>query len=69
MKDTVKRRPGCTCHWEPGDSSCPVHDFRCEQCLGDGETYAMSYTEQSVCVVTSACPACRGTGKREGLRP
>lgn len=23
--DTVPRQPGCTCHWEEGDSPCPVH--------------------------------------------
>lgn len=24
--DTVSREPGCTCHWEVGDSPCKVHD-------------------------------------------
>jgi len=24
--DAVKREPGCACHWEVGDSPCPVHD-------------------------------------------
>jgi hypothetical protein len=22
---TVSRKPGCTCHWEEGDSLCRVH--------------------------------------------
>lgn len=26
MSDTVPRPPGCKCHWEMGDSPCPVHD-------------------------------------------
>jgi len=25
MSDSIKRPPGCLCHWEVGDSSCPVH--------------------------------------------
>lgn len=23
--DTAPREPGCECHWEVGDSPCPVH--------------------------------------------
>ncbi len=23
--DTKARDPGCKCHWEEGDSPCPVH--------------------------------------------
>lgn len=23
--DTKPREPGCECHWEEGDSPCPVH--------------------------------------------
>ena len=25
MADPVQRAPGCVCHWEEGDSPCPVH--------------------------------------------
>lgn len=24
--DMKKREPGCKCHWEEGDSDCPVHN-------------------------------------------
>lgn len=34
MSDTKPRAPGCTCHQEEGDSSCPVHG----DCANCGET-------------------------------
>jgi integrase len=35
--DTVPREPGCQCHWEVGDSPCPVHPT-CEGC-GEPHTW------------------------------
>lgn len=32
--DSVKRKPGCLCTWEEGDSPCPLHSCDCE--CGEG---------------------------------
>lgn len=29
--DVQPRPPGCTCHWEPGDSACPVHGDKSDE--------------------------------------
>lgn len=31
--DTEPREQGCECHWEAGDSPCPVHGYDCEPTL------------------------------------
>ncbi len=58
--DTEPREPGCKCHWEAGDSPCPVHgeDEERGACPGCGGSGVLRRSWQDY-----RCADCNGTGK------